>query len=284
MAGLEALPPKGAADALYTFDLYGAVWRYFKAPGQAKWAGRQFANLMSRVLRERAPAYVAVASDNPWPTWRAEASAGEWKATRTPLPASEKAALLEQVRHAQEALEDVFGVRWYTARGFDGDDVVATLTEAGLRKKLRVVIVGHDKDFAQCVENAAGRRVVVWDGRETVIDTDAVRKKFGVYPRQMRDYQAIVGDSSDNVPGVYGVGPKGAPLILEAFGTLDAALESAERGSASHAFWQDNGRLWSRMAGGRTAAEKCRELVTLRRDVDLGLSADLAELKGWSLP
>jgi DNA polymerase I len=288
VAGLEALPRPGAPDALYAVDLYGSMWRYFRAPGQARWAARQFSELMKRVLRERRPAKVAVAADNSWPTWRHElypeaARAGTgrpegWKANRAPLPASEKAAFLEQVRYAEDALEDVFGIRRYAARGFDGDDVVASLVEAGLRARHRVVVLGHDKDFAQLVRCDSGCRVVVWDGRDEVLDSVAVRERFKVWPHQMVDYQAIVGDSSDNVPGVRGVGPKGAELVLDRFQTLDAALASAERGRDADPFWAANGKLWRCMAGGRAAAELCRRLVELRRDVPLGLSERLGEL------
>lgn len=291
LAGLEALPPPGARGALYVVDLYGSMWRFFRAPGQARWAARGFTELVKRVLRERRPERMAVATDNPWPTWRHElypSSAGAdgrpsgWKANRDPLSATEKAAFLEQVRHAEEALADVFGVPVYSARGFDGDDVVATLAEAGLRRPGEpVVVLGHDKDFAQLVRNDSARRLVVWNGRsegDSVLDVHAVWSKFKVRPHQMPDYQAIVGDSSDNVPGVYGVGPAGAALVLGRFETLDAALESAERGRDADPFWQANGKLWSRMAGGRAAAELCRRLVTLRRDVPLGLSERLSEL------
>jgi DNA polymerase-1 len=281
--GLEALPPPGARDALYVLDLYGLVWRFFRAQGGQRWAWRRFADMVRRVLRERSPGLMAVASDNPWPTWRHEAAPETWKATRPKLPAHERAALLEQVRYATEVLADVFGVRHFAVRGYDGDDVVATLAERGLRERRRVVVVGHDKDFCQLVRNDSGRRLVVWDGREEVLDPDGVRRKFGVRPEQMADYQALVGDSSDNVRGVPGVGPRGAELLLGKFGTLDAALESAEREAAAErtpgeaSFWVANGRYLQAMRAGRADAEKSRELVTLRRDVPLPLG-DLSEL------
>lgn len=276
--GLEALPPRGDPRALYVVDLYGSVWRFFKAPGGQRWAARQFADLVTRLLRHRAPALMAVASDNPWPTWRHEAAPETWKAKRPPLPAAEKAALLEQVRYAREALDDVFGVRHFSMRGFDGDDLVATIAERGLRDGRPVVVLGHDKDFCQLVEDGArgGRRLVLWDGRDAVTDGAAVVRKFGVRPDQMVDYQALVGDSSDGVPGVPGVGPKGAPPLLRRFLTLDGALEAAED-FPDHPFWREHPRLLRPMSVGRAHGEKSRELVRLRRDVPLQLG-DLSEL------
>lgn len=279
MAGREALPPKGAADALYVFDLYGFVWRYFKARGGQRWAWRRFCDKVQEVLRERDPARVAFAVDNPYPTWRHDLAPTEWKATRPALPAHEKAGLLEQVRYSVEALGDVFGLRHFTVPGFDGDDVAATLTESGLRSGLRVVVLGFDKDFAQLVQADGGRRCVVWDGKDEVLDPDAVRKKYGVWPRQMVDWQALVGDSTDNVRGVLGVGPVGATALLQRYTSLDLALDAAATATPeSDAVWKDKKLVRAMTAeGARADALRSRELVRLRRDVPLPL-ADLREL------
>lgn len=285
-----ALPEPGAS-ALYVVDLYNRMRRYFAVPDGPRWAWRRMHDWAERLLRERRPTHVACASDNPWPTRQHLAAPGRWKAGRTAMPASERAALLEQVRVASEALWDGLGVRTFSVRGHDGDDVAASLVEVGLGAGLPVVAATNDKDWLQLVEGG-DRTVLAWDGefddpvrgtKARVLGPDGVREVLSVWPWQVVDRMALVGKDA---PGVEGIGEKSATAIVREFGGLDAALASldavepayrlggAEAMDAVRAPWDKIGaRYGAALRDGRDDALLSRELVRLRRDVDLGLAS-----------
>ncbi|MDP3767054.1 MAG: 5'-3' exonuclease H3TH domain-containing protein, partial [Dehalococcoidia bacterium] len=139
----------------------------------------------------------------------------DYKATRPPA----EATLLHQIAVATDTLRgDGFPV--WALPGFEADDVIASATAHALRTPdLTVRIVTADKDLLQLV----GARVVVQSLRDgATLDAAAVREKFGVAPSQMRDYLSLVGDSSDNIAGAKGVGPRKAAELLQRYGSLDA--------------------------------------------------------------
>lgn len=210
------LPPPGARDVLYVFDLSCWAHRFWATMQHACWRG--WAGMLRRVLRERMPGRVAVCADLPFPTFRHELAPDLYKAAR----ASKDASLLERLRWCREVTEDVFGVRVVAQRGFEADDLIASLVRAQVAAGGRAVIVGLDKDLLQLVDRA--RRVVMWDGKARVWGPHEVHARWGVWPCQLGDYLALAGDTADGVPGVRGVGPKGAAALLTRWGTLDAAL------------------------------------------------------------
>jgi DNA polymerase-1 len=289
VTGIEALPAPGDPDAVYCFDLNGFIWRLASSPFMAGKAALGFARTLRRILRERRPGYLAVAVDNALPTFRhdlfrqhsAMLGAEDYKADRVKrIKPHERAAVLEQIRTAQELLEDAYGVRCLAARGYEGDDVLATLAQRGLDAGLKVVVVAYDKDMFQLVQQD---RCWVWDGEGRVFDAAAVEAKLGCAPDRVVDFMSIVGDSTDGVRGVVGAGPVAALKVLAAFPTLDAALESAERGDQDHPLWQQDPRLWAKVVSQQRQAQLCRQLVTLARDVplavtlqELSLSASMA--------
>src|SRR6185312_2383068 len=116
--------------------------------------------------------------------------------------------------------------------GVEADDLIATLTRrwTALSEKNKVVVVSSDKDLMQLVND----RVSIWDTMKNVIyGPPEVEEKFGVRPDQIRDYLALVGDSSDNIPGVPSIGPKSAVDLLKAHQTLEAVLQAAAAGKIS---------------------------------------------------
>lgn len=275
-----ALPEPGA-PALYVVDLYNRMRRYFAVPDGPRWAWRRMHDWAERLLRERRPTHVACASDNPWPTWRNERAPGRWKAGRQQLSPAEKASFLEQVRVAEEVLWDALGIQTFAVKGFDGDDVAASLVTVGERAGLPVVLASNDKDVLQLVRG--GRYpTYAWNceyvgGR--VLGPDGVREVLGVWPWQVVDRMALVGKDA---PGVEGIGEKGATAIVQEFGGLDAALESLvgfevslKAGGTTHSPWVKVGvRYAAALSRGRDDALLSRELCRLRRDALPGVTAD----------
>lgn len=219
-----SLPEPGADDVLYLVDLHCFMHRFWVTM-QGRCA-HGFISFFSNLLRFQAPSHVAVCTDLPHPTFRSDlypkaANGTGYKAHREPPDPT----LLERLRWSREMIEDVHGVPVYGRRGYEADDLIAALTKHAKEDGLRVVILALDKDLTQLVDE----HCVMWDGKKSVVGPDEVRAKFGVRPSQMRDYLAIVGDASDNIPGVHGLGPVAAKEILAAHGSLTEALDVANK-------------------------------------------------------
>lgn len=168
-----------------------------------------------RRMREGYPgALVAVCCDSP-SNWRKELEPS-YKANRPPRDS----AAFEQMRLVKETFAKD-GLLVWEAESFEADDVLATACRAAVKAGHEVVVASADKDLTQLVEHG-----VSWASPKTgeLLTRDGVRTKFGVWPEQMRDYLAICGDSSDNVRGVQGVGPKGAIKLLEEYATLEQVM------------------------------------------------------------
>ncbi len=168
-----------------------------------------------RRMREGYPdSLVAVCCDSP-ASFRKELEP-TYKANRPPRDS----AAFEQLRLVKETLAKD-GLLLWEAEGFEADDVLATACRAAVAAGHEVVVASADKDLTQLVEYG-----VTWASPKTgeLLTRDGVRAKFGVWPEQMRDYLAICGDTSDNVRGVQGVGPKGAAKLLEEYATLEQVM------------------------------------------------------------
>jgi DNA polymerase-1 len=216
------LPDAGAADVLYLVDLSGYVFRAYHAlpplsssRGEPTHAVLGTVNMLQKVVGERRPHMLAVAMDSKGPTFRRAIDA-RYKATRPPPPPdlSQQMARVEQIVRAWD-------VACLAADGLEADDIIAAATTRAMTEGLRVVIVSSDKDLMQLVRDGDAR-VVMWDSmRDKVYGPREVREKLAVPPSQVRDFLALTGDTSDNVPGVPGVGPKTAADLLAQFGSLD---------------------------------------------------------------
>ena len=262
--------PLDADARLYLVDGSAYVFRAYhgmanaqaltrKSDGMPVGAIQVFCNMLWKLLadakneaakHEGTATHFAVVFDHSSYTFRNDLYP-DYKATRTDPPQD----LLTQVPHIKEAVR-AYGLPCLEQEGYEADDIIAThATKAGERGA-RTVIVSSDKDLTQLV----GERTVMFDPmKNLLIDEAAVRARYGVGPSQMIELQALMGDSSDNVPGVPGIGPKTAAQLLERFGTLDDLLARTDEITQkkrrevleAHA---DDARL-------------SRELVTLRRDV-----------------
>ncbi|WP_437779634.1 DNA polymerase I [Sorangium sp. So ce1097] len=214
-----ALPPAGAPDVLYLIDLSGYVFRAYHAisplsspSGEPTHATFGTVAMLTKLVDERKPAYLGVAMDSAGKTFRDELDP-RYKAHRPPPPPD----LGVQMNRCREIVE-AYRIPIFIHEGLEADDLIAVAVARAKERGLRVVIASSDKDLMQLVDDD---RVMLWDAmRDKVYGPPEVVAKFGVPPEQVRDLLALVGDSSDNVPGVPGVGLKTAADLLAQFGSL----------------------------------------------------------------
>ncbi len=196
----HALPPLTSPEGKPVGALYG------------------LAGALLKVLKEQKPDYVAAAFDRPEPTFRKEMFE-KYKAHRPETPEE----LAEQLGEAR-ALFDRFDIKTFDEKGFEADDIIGTFTERFRKEKeLKIIILTGDLDTLQLVKD---EKVVVITPKRGVSETieyneTAVRERYGLSPNQIPDYKGFVGDTSDNIPGVKGIGPKTAATLLQEFETIE---------------------------------------------------------------
>ncbi len=234
----HALPPLSTSKGVPTSGLYG------------------FCSLFLRVMREYRPLAFAFALDAPARTFRAERDA-TYKAgrPRTPTPLSEQLARLPDLLAAFEA-------PCFCAPGFEADDVLATLAERLASEGRRALVVSGDRDLLQLVTPRTSVLFIGARGQEHVLfDEAAVEKRFGVPPAELPAFAALVGDSSDNLPGVPGIGPQTAAKLVREHGSVRALVAALESVTPP--------KLVETLAEHAERALLNEELATLRRDVPL---------------
>jgi DNA polymerase I len=245
----------------YIYRAFYALGRLTNLRGLPTQAIYGFAQMLLKVMREKKPDYLCVVFDPPGPTHR-HAMFGDYKATRQKMPED----LIAQVPYIKELVRD-HGIAQLERDGYEADDVIATLTSWAAEHDLEVVIVSGDKDLFQLVSDP---RVRQWDPqKDRVFTEEGVAERFGITPGQMVDYLALVGDSTDNVPGVKGVGEKTARQLLESWKSLDAIFQHLDDISPVS--------LKAKLQSDRNSAYLSRELVLLKNDVPV--SPELEELR-----
>lgn len=254
-----AIPKK----ALYLIDASSYMYRAFYAlgrltgpDGKPTQAIYGFAQMLLKVLREKKPELICVVFDAPGPNFRHELYAS-YKATRQKMPED----LAEQVPLIKK-LVALHGLPQAELEGFEADDIIATLAGRASKEDIPVVIVSADKDLHQLV---ADGRILQWDPQKDEIFTEKeVAARLGVKPSQVADLLALMGDSSDNVPGVPGVGEKTARNLLARFPTLEAVYEHLDDVTSA--------AVRKKLENHRDLAFLSRDLVTIRDDVPLNLA------------
>jgi DNA polymerase-1 len=243
----HALPPLTTPDGRPSQALYGV------------------ASILIKLWREEKPDYAAALFDRPEPTFRKEEYPA-YKAQRPPAPQT----LISQIIEAHELFLR-FGIETFEQPGFEADDLIATLTKKfSSHPDLRIMILTGDLDTLQLVE---GDTVVVRTLKRGVTDTitynyDAVLGRYGLEPKQLIDYKALVGDPSDNVKGVPGIGPKTASRLLKQFGSLKRLYEKPD----------EDKKLKEKLKSFQKQAEQSQKLIALRSDIELKTD-QLADLK-----
>jgi DNA polymerase-1 len=208
-------------------------------------------NMLHKLIADCHPEHMAVIFDAPGKTFRHELFT-DYKAHRPPLP-EELIRQIEPLHGIVRAL----GLPLLQIGGVEADDVIGTLAVQADARGMRVIIASGDKDLTQLVND----HITLLDTlKNSVLDAAGVERKFGVPPRLIVDYLALMGDSSDNVPGVPGVGPKTAARWLREYGSLDAVIEHAG---------DIQGKVGDNLRAGLAQLRLSRQLCTLRCDVAL---------------
>jgi len=255
-------------------DTFGFFFRsYFALPPLRNSSGfptgllTGFINLVDSLHRDHGTDYLVFALDSKGPTFRNEVYPA-YKANREAPPED----LTKQLPIAIEGVEKI-GFANLAKEGFEADDIITTVTKFAREQGMKVKVVSHDKDLYQLIDDGM---VVMYDSiKRKEIDEAACIEKFGVRPKDFIDFQAIVGDSSDNVPGVKGIGVKGAAKLINEFHTLENIYANLEKCGTP--------RIQKLLLEYKESAFLSRDLVRMRDDVyeDLDLSKFVFEEKNY---
>jgi DNA polymerase-1 len=240
----------------YLYRAFHALPPFTNSRGEPTGAVFGVLNMLNKFLKDYEPERIAVVFDAPGKTFRDDLFA-EYKAHRPPMPDDLRA----QIEPLFDAVNGM-GLPILRESGVEADDVIGTLACEAARAGLSVLISTGDKDMAQLV---APKITLINTMSNTVLDRAGVKTKFDVYPEQMIDYLALVGDSSDNIPGIDKVGPKTAAKWLAQYGTLDALVANAASVS---------GKVGENLRAGLGSLELSRRLATIRTDLQLPVSLD----------
>ncbi|MEW6500792.1 MAG: DNA polymerase I [Thermodesulfobacteriota bacterium] len=241
----------------YIYRAYHAISPLTNASGLPTHAIFGFVNILRRVIREKNPRYLAIAFDARGPNFRHELYR-EYKANRPPMP-DDLACQLPYIKEISRA----YSLVTFEQQGVEADDLIASAVARLRQHGHPVVVVSGDKDLLQLVSE----QVTLWDPmNDKRMDPAGVVKKYQVGPEKLTDLFALIGDSSDNVPGVAGVGPKTAEKLINEYGSLDdlyARLDTVPQK-----------KLREKLAEHKKLALLSRDLIRLKED--LPLPGDLA--------
>ncbi len=215
-------------------------------------------NMLNKLCKDESPELIAVVFDAPGRTFRDELFE-QYKATRTPMPDD----LRSQLQPLLDCVE-AMGLPLLRISGVEADDVIGTLAKQAAARDMDVLISTGDKDIAQMVSDRITLVNTMFDSR---LDRAGVKNKFGVWPEQVMDYLALIGDDIDNIPGIDKVGPKTAAKWLNEYGTLDQLVANA--GAIT-------GKVGENLRAGLQTLELSRKLATI--DSNLPLDCDLESL------
>jgi DNA polymerase-1 len=211
-----------------------------------------FGNMLNRVLREKSPVYLAIALDAPGPTFRHDLSPN-YKANRPRMPEN----LSTQIPFIKRLIT-ALGVPYMEIPGYEADDIIGTLATWASDQGADVVMISGDKDLLQLVSP----KVHMWDSmKDEVFGPEEVEKRFGVSASQVVEVMGLAGDSSDNIPGVPGIGPKTAQRLIKEFGSIENLLAGLDKVSKE--------RERKRLEAHSEQAIMSRALATIKCDIPL---------------
>ena len=232
-----------------------------------------FSNMLLKALNEVRPRYVACAFDTAAPTFR-HVEFEKYKAQRVEPPPD----LYPQLPKVKKVL-DAFGIKYFEKEGYEADDVLATLASKCRGKSEKgkvdqVVILSGDRDVLQLVDGDVKVQMPsftkVSEGKPgwgVLMGEQEVREKYGITPAQMVDFKSLMGDTSDNIPGIAGIGPKTASTLLQKYRTLENLFRHVKETPL---------KVREKLETGKDDALKAKQLVELDRDV--AISFKLSEL------
>lgn len=235
----------------YLFRAFYAIRELSNSKGFPTNAIYGFTTMLMKLLRDQEPDYIAVAFDVKGPTFRHEAFE-EYKATRRATPET----LIPQIPYVKEIIRG-FSIPVIEQQGLEADDIIGTIARRQAEAGMEVVIVSGDKDMMQLVSPEI---LMVDTMKDKTYDVAAVKERFGVGPEQVVEILGLMGDASDNIPGVPGIGPKGAQRLIEQFGSIPEILSHPER--------IHNAKMREAILQNVEQARLSRELARIRTDAE----------------
>lgn len=239
-------------------------------PGLATTDGRpttatySFTQRFQKIINDYTPKYMAVCFDQ-GRSGRDEVYEG-YKADREETP-DELALQFDDIKEIIKA----YGVSIIEKEGYEADDVIAAMTNKAIEQEFEVLIVTIDKDMFQLISpHVKVYRIGIGKAKDTVYDADKVEERYGVKPNLMADYLALAGDSVDNIPGVSGVGKKGAPKLINEFGTVENIIQNVDKIS---------GRYRKKIEDGQEDAKISKQLAALQYDIELPFEIEDCRVK-----
>lgn len=242
----------------------------YGAPAQAAYG---FVSILLRVIDELKPTHLAVCFDLPEATFRHTA----YIAYQAQRPTADE-DLIGQIVMVHEVI-GVSGIPVYTASGFEADDVIGTLATQAVKQVGDVVIVTGDKDIMQLVDDKKGIRVfapIKGIANARLLEEKDVLEYVGIAPSKIIDYKALIGDSSDNYPGVPGIGPKTAVELLGKFGSLKEVYKRLEEGKGKIEGVADS--VCAKLVAGKDSAMMSQHLATIVTNAPVTLNLERCEL------
>jgi len=248
------------APGFYYRAFYGLKGNLRSAKGEPTNAVYGFVKMMGKIIREEKPDAVAIALDSKEKTFRHEMYP-KYKESRMKMPEE----LSVQLPYIEKLIE-AFRIPILKESGLEADDLLGFAAHKGVEEGYNVVIVSGDKDLMQLV----GGNITMFDPiKEKYIDSEGVKEKFGVEPGKVIEFLGLSGDSSDDIPGVPGIGPKTALKLLEKYGDIDTILANVEE--------IDKPKLKQSLIDNADNARLSRKLATIK--VDLEIKLDIESLK-----
>jgi len=266
-------------ERLFLIDGYALAYRayfaFIKRPlinskGQNTSAIFGFINMLLRILKTESPDHIAVVLDSKEPTFRHERYK-EYKATREKMP--------EDLASQLPMLKDViraFNIPVLEMPGFEADDIMGTLAKRAEKENVETLLVTGDKDFMQLVSDTIKMYKPPKGTEEPeIIDSDGVVKKFGVQPDRVIEVLALMGDSSDNIPGVPGIGEKTAIPLIQQFGAVEELLKNVDA--------IDKKGVQKKLRENSESALLSKELVTINTQVPIEISFHELNASEWDM-
>ncbi len=247
----------------FCYRAFYAIRSLSTSKGQPTNAIYGFVAMLNKIIKEEQPQYLAIAFDLKGPTFRHK-KFEEYKIHRKPMPDE----LSEQMPIIKEVIK-AYNMPIFEKEGYEADDILATLAKKSEKEGYEVYIATGDKDMLQLVNSHIKIYNVHKEG--LIYDEKKVKERYGVGPESMVDLIALMGDSSDNIPGVRGIGEVTAMQLIEKFGSLDKTLSNVEK--------IESDSLRKKLKEFREDAKLSRELATVDKDVPIEVDLDESRLK-----
>jgi len=240
----------------YLYRAYYALPHLKNSDGDHTGAIYGVSNMLSKLLRTYNPSYLCVIFDAKGKNFRHEIY-DQYKANRSSMPIE----LSQQVSPIIDLIKSL-GIKILQVPDVEADDVIATLASQNYKDNIKVLISSGDKDLAQLVNS---RVTLVNSMDEKILDTNGVIKKFGVPPEKIFDYLVLVGDTSDNIPGVDKIGPKTAVSLLDKYDNLETIIQNIDN---------IKGKVSENLSKSMDSIAIAKKLIELKKDVDVNLDLE----------